>query len=362
MKIPVLESTYFEKLKLKKATTERYASYYNILAKQYPCSNFNKKSERMNNCLNFWNWDKYEKNKIMDLQKVNRCKERFCPNCRSVNLSLAIDNFAPKFRDQVNNGFNPFLLTLTSPNVSAENLELEIRKLFVGFTTLWGWFYKDIGKYGFKDRLITFKSAIRTLEVTYNQKTNMYNPHLHCMIFSDGEETEDHMITNIPWIYRNNSQILVNAATVQLSRFWYLAYNKMNISRLSEVPEAFYNDYGHTGLYNVDLTPINGQKGIYEVFKYTFKDSDISNIHVFETITNALQRKRIRQGYGELYNLKLDFELDSKDKTDDIDNYLELKENPETLVTKRIEALLTTYREYKKISRFKSCKHLDLIQ
>jgi hypothetical protein len=63
-----------------------------------------------------------------------------------------------------------------------------------------------------------------------------------------------------------------------------------------------------------------------------------------------------RQGYGQLYNLKVDDrEIDSDDlPADDISNYLEYKdEEPEVVANKYIKDMIEKYRDYKKISILK---------
>jgi len=90
---------------------------------------------------------------------------------------------------------------------------------------------------------------------------------------------------------------------------------------------------------------------IYEVFKYCFKDLDIRNQEIFRDLYFGLKRKRLRQGYGELYNVKVD---DRDISSDDIKNYLEFKdEEPEVVANKYIEDMTEKYRDYKKISIFK---------
>ena len=64
--------------------------------------------------------------------------------------------------------------------------------------------------------------------------------------------------------------------------------------------------------------------------------------------TFGLTRKRLRQGYGELYNVKVD---DRDISSDDISNYLEFKdEEPEVIANKYIEDMTEKYKDYKKIS------------
>lgn len=76
-------------------------------------------------------------------------------------------------------------------------------------------------------------------------------------------------------------------------------------------------------------------KRIFKVFKYCFKDLDIKNLEIFGILYFGLKRKRLRQGYGELYNVKVD---DRDIESDDISNYLEFKdEKPEVIAHKYIE-------------------------
>jgi len=64
--------------------------------------------------------------------------------------------------------------------------------------------------------------------------------------------------------------------------------------------------------------------------------------------TFGLTRKRLRHGYGELYNVKVD---DRDIDSDDISNYLEFKdEEPEVIANKYIEDMTEKYKDYKKIS------------
>ena len=88
---------------------------------------------------------------------------------------------------------------------------------------------------------------------------------------------------------------------------------------------------------------------IYEVFKFCFKDMDIKNLDIFRDLYFGLKRRRLRQGYGELYNVKVD---DRDFGSDDcIENYLKFKdEEPEIMAHKYIRDMTEKYGDYKKIS------------
>lgn len=88
--------------------------------------------------------------------------------------------------------------------------------------------------------------------------------------------------------------------------------------------------------------------GIFKVFKYCFKDLGIKNQGIFRDLYFGLKRRRLRQGYGELYNLKVD---DRDIESDDIKNYLEFKdEEPEVVDNRYIEDITEKYGDYRKVS------------
>lgn len=99
--------------------------------------------------------------------------------------------------------------------------------------------------------------------------------------------------------------------------------------------------------------------GIVEVLKYTFKDTDIVSYSVFKNLVMALDKKRIRQGYGILYNVKLENETEGEVLS--LEDYLTEEEEAENLLTYEIRELITVYKEYRKISRRKADSELDLI-
>ena len=105
--------------------------------------------------------------------------------------------------------------------------------------------------------------------------------------------------------------------------------------------------------YICDIRELEMPRGIYEFFKYCFKDVDIKNLDIFRDLYFGLKRKRLRQGYGEFYNVKLDGSEFGSD--DCIENYLEFKdESPETLIHQYINDMTEKYGDYRKLSIFKN--------
>ncbi|MPN56655.1 hypothetical protein SDC9_204345 [bioreactor metagenome] len=137
-----------------------------------------------------------------------------------------------------------------------------------------------------------------------------------------------------------------------MMKLWTMCYREIRLS------ECNYNNIELQDCYLCDIREMDSS-GIVEVLKYTFKDTDIASYHVFKTLVMALDNKRIRQGYGILYNLKV--EGDAEGEALLLEEYLEEAEEPEFLLTHEINELITDYKEYRKISRRRSDEEIQLI-
>lgn len=348
----------------KKETNKKYQLYYYSYSKdleQEGLYNYarkvNNRGERLKDCLNYWQWDKYEINKVLDLQKVNRCKNnRFCSNCRTFELSRFIHHFGNIYKEYIYDKYNPYLLTLTVPNVRGEELSETITKLYDSFNRFFKAFNQPIGKgkHGYKDRLITFDGGLRVLEITYNSEKNTFHPHLHCIILS--EEYDKELFRKQyqgEYSYKRKNYNMYSNLDLHLQKIWYMCYNKMRLTKK--------NYYNLTEKYLVDIKELD-QGGIYEVIKYTFKDSDILNSYVFKNLVIALENRRIRQGFGVLKGLKCENVEEGQKQS--IEEYLlmDKKEVPQEISMEDPTALLTpVYKNYRKISRFKSDEFLNSI-
>lgn len=349
---------HFLKLKEKKKIAFKNAQYFYALSSEYHDTNkqiaysLYMRAERILNCLNYWEWDRYKINKVLNLRKVSRCKDIFCPNCRSVNVYKAIINFASAFRRMIAFEYNPYLMTLTVPNIKREDLNSEINKMNKAFIKFWRWLYKPFfknGSYygGYKERLFDAIGAIKVIEVTLQRSDwNYFNLHFHIIVFLEND-FEGNFIKTIDggYQYKTKSYIFYSDADIFIQKLWKMAYDKKDISFFSEASDDWQDNY------ICDIRELEMPNGIYEVFKYCFKDLDIRNQEIFRDLYFGLKRKRLRQGYGELYNVKVD---DMDMPSDCIKNYLEFKdEEPEVMAHKYIEDMTEKYRDYKKLSVFK---------
>lgn len=343
---------------------EQYMKWYYGLSQEFLhakvySDRIKKRGDKIGSCLDLWLWDKYEKNKLLDLQKVNRCmNNRFCPNCKKFDLASTIHNFKGPFNQLLLDGYYPYLLTLTVPNCSGEDLRDTIDKMnnsFRKFFNSLSYELTGVTTKGFSERLIKFDAALKVLEITFNEETNMFHPHFHIMVFSKDYD-ESLFKKTIPgaWSNKKNCQMYNSIMDIHIQKIWKMCFDKI---RMSEKNFSLMSDNWYD-LYMCDIKEMD-DKGIYEVLKYTFKDSDIKSYYVFKNLVLALENKRIRQGYGLLYGLKC--ENENEGDLQSLEDFLEIdkKETPQQLLTKELQTLIKDYHEYKKISRFKAYNEIE---
>ena len=355
-----LDDSFFSSLADEKEKAKNNISFFYTLEDEYKKLNekffaytFHKRAERIQNCLSYWEWYKYEKNKVLELRKVFRCKDLFCPNCRKMGIVKAIIKFIPYFNVMLALHYNPYLMTLTVPNIKGENLSQEIKKMNKAIAKFMRWLskpFKDNGKYygGYSSRLFDVIGAIRVLEVAVQKSDwNYFHVHFHIIAFLNRDNEQD-FFKDIPGGYQNNSQsyIYYSMADISIQKLWKMAYDGIDITEFKNASDDWHDNY------ICDIRPMKDKRGIYEVFKYCFKDIDIKNVEVFKYLCLGLKGKRIRQGYGRLYKLKLDDKdlIDVEVTPDDIKNYLEFKDELPVIVANNFKDNTEKYVDYKKIS------------
>lgn len=185
--------------------------------------------------------------------KGNSCKNRFCPICawkKARKDALALSVMMAYLKQEEKKDF--IFLTLTAPNVPAEELNDEIKHYNHSFKKLME--RKEV-------RSIV-KGYARKLEITYNEERDDYHPHFHVLIavnksyFTD----KDYYISRDRWL-----------------ELWKQVTKNPLITQ-------------------VDVRKVrNGRdEKVYEIAKYSAKDSDyLINQDVFEVFYNALKGKRL---------------------------------------------------------------------
>ena len=196
------------------------------------------------------------------LHKSNLCKNRFCPVCAwrkarkdALGLSLMMQYIKQKEDKQF------IFLTLTTPNVTVEHLEDEIKNYNESFRRL-------SNRKHFKS---IAKGYVRKLEITYNKKRDDYNPHFHVLI-------------------------AVNKS--------YFKDTKSYISQ-KEWIEMWRDVTGNSEITQVHIQKVkqNNNKELYEMAKYSGKDNDyLINQKVFDAFYKALKGKQVLV-YSGLFKL-----------------------------------------------------------
>ncbi len=187
------------------------------------------------------------------LYKSNSCKNRFCPMCAwrkarkdALGLSLMMQYIKQKEDKQF------IFLTLTTPNVMSEYLENEIQTYNYAFQKM------------FKRKKVNSitKGYVRKLEITYNAERDDYHPHFHVLI-------------------------AVNRSYFTDKRYYMSQKEWLNLWR---------DVTGNPDITQVHVQRVkqNNQKELYEMAKYTGKDSDyLSNQKVFDTYYKSLKGKQV---------------------------------------------------------------------
>lgn len=234
----------------KKKKNPRFSSYIEPLVSK-------KLTERIKECGDFLQMLADLSLENSKLHRANFCGNRFCPMCSwrvACKDSLEISILMEHLRKEENKEF--IFLTLTVPNVKAEALESSIKKYNKSFKKLME--RKEVKQ--------IIKGYIRKLEVTYNSdKTSnaydTYHPHFHVVIAIDKSYfTSRNYIKHDRWL-----------------NLWREATGDHTITQV-DVRKAKINDY----------------KEVYELAKYSAKDTDyLINREVFTTFYKALKGKQV---------------------------------------------------------------------
>ena len=187
------------------------------------------------------------------LHKSNLCKNRFCPVCAwrkarkdALGLSLMMQYIKQKEDKQF------IFLTLTTPNVTVEHLESEIKAYNHSFQKM----FKR------KKVISATKGYVRKLEITYNKERDDYNPHFHVLIAVNKSYFTDkrYYISQKEWL-----------------NLW------RDVTGIDEITQV-----------HVQKIKQNNNKELYEMAKYSGKDSDyLVNQKVFDTFYKSLKGKQI---------------------------------------------------------------------
>ncbi|MRU95022.1 replication protein [Staphylococcus aureus] len=187
------------------------------------------------------------------LYKANSCKNRFCPVCawrKARKDALGLSLMMQYIKQQEKKDF--IFLTLTTPNVMSDELENEIKRYNNSFRKLIK--RKKVGS--------VIKGYVRKLEITYNKKRDDYNPHFHVLIAVNKSYFKDtkSYISQKEWL-----------------NLW------RDVTGMPEITQV-----------QVQKIRQNNNKELYEMAKYSGKDSDyLINQKVFDAFYKSLKGKQV---------------------------------------------------------------------
>ena len=278
------------------------------------------------------------------INKANFCKNRFCPMCSwrlACKDSLEITILMEHLRCEEDKEF--IFLTLTTPNVKADSLEEEIRKYNKAFEKL----MKR------KEVKAIVKGYIRKLEVTYQKEKyitkelwkrkkdyykkrglfigdlepnyDTYNPHFHVVIAVNKS-------------YFTNKTIKTYISRERWLELWQLSTGDKSITQV-----------------DVRKAKSNNHKEVYELAKYSAKDSDyLVSRPVFEVFYKALKGKQVLVFSGlfkEAHKMYKLGELDIYKKQSDIEYFYKLYYNWYKNEYENTRCIELTDEEKKKINK-----------
>jgi len=177
-------------------------------------------------------------------------------------------------------------VTLTIPNVNGEDLRDSLKALTQGFTRLW-----RSGKLCGH----AMAGALRAIEVSYNHTRKRrgetpFHPHLHCLIVLDKPVPHAEMVRTIhtgTYDFKRKEEVKLSTLEHSLGERW----------------AATMGAPGESYLVRVRL--VEDTKGLFEVVKYPAKFDSFGDMsdEDFAAYYLAIRGRRLRQGYGTLYNV-----------------------------------------------------------
>lgn len=278
--------------------------HYKRLREEIPWSNIGKKIERIADCNRLWQLDKYEQQKVKDFKRTNLCKDKFCANCKKVKQAARTARYMPVIEPHKEILYH---MVLTLPNVPGDALKSTLKHMVKCFKRLVDYLAGKVKIAGLDFSSWGYRGAVRSLEVTF--RGNSYHPHYHAGLVMDkpiGPKVNENVFS---FDFRNGLpelKRLFSDEEILIQKIWYLLVNKRRVTKKA-IDEL---ELGYSCMIN-KFAP-----GDYaELFKYMTKERDeegeVLGYDNFKTLYNALFRVKQIQGYGCLYRITDEGDLDS---------------------------------------------------
>lgn len=362
-----LDEDRLSKIKRRTRNNDLIASYYNRYAEETGFYNYFQKAKRVDSCCSLFDVDTYRLLQIKDVKRTNLCEDRFCDNCQANRAKKREEKYTP-YLETLSVVYDLYHVVFTIPNVHGELLKNSLNTMFRKFSYLVRLLCGNVKIRNFDFSRFGFKGAIRALEITRNKDDRKLHPHFHCIFvcekglkldkinkFHKNEysfNTKDNGQKNKPKIYYfSDFEIL-------LQKIWRLLVDGFQITK--------ENIDSLTLGYDVYMNNARGK--YHQIFKYAtkglFKSSDNASesYDEFVYLLEALEKRRIIEGYGIFHGFKFDSpeEFDTDKEYERTICYLRGIEEPVRLYEYFETVLSNVKKGFKYISRSSMKKIFDL--
>ena len=167
---------------IKKQNNLKLAARYQMIGKkstELSTDYYTRKYERLEQCSTYLEFRREKSTKKYKLFNTNLCRVRLCPLC-AYKRSLSVYHNTADIIKYINTKYSRskyLFLTLTIKNVPGSELSNAIDNLTRGWQNM------------SKQKRITnvVLGTVRSIEITYNKRSNTYHPHLHVLIHTTND-------------------------------------------------------------------------------------------------------------------------------------------------------------------------------
>lgn len=293
------------------------ADFYDNLAESTVADvnpdSLNKIAERIRHCSSDWDIDWFRLQNTKAIIKTNRCRDKFCLNCQS-SLALAREHkFAPVLND-IAEKKDIYHCIFTIPNCKGTFLRSNIKCMYTSFSYFVRYLNERAKIKNFSFSPFGFSGGIKSLEITYNEESDTYHPHFHCLLCFSKDLVLNKYITNTYSFSKNSDEVIYfSEEEILFQKIWYLLVNgqlnKVINPKTHNLVVAEEFKVNKKNIDNLDLgysvVMNKADRSDYkEVFKYAFKnnfDKDkCLGEEQFRLYRKALRNIRFIQAYGDL--------------------------------------------------------------
>ena len=304
---------------------------------------FKKEAARISQCLEYWDWDTYKPEKIMDLIRVSRCKSKWCANCQGLYAAQISTQISTQMMSQ---NLTAYHLTLTVKNCRVSELESQLKKMSSAFSRLWqGWknLTENQNRKGSKGCL-SLSAAFRSIEITESAKGYLH-PHIHAILATDEPIKKEMLIPRIIGRFDEIRKVqrFLSPIEEMIAAEWARAL------RLDYQPE-------------IKLEPIKPER-IKEALKYPLKPSSISDMSPAKLgkVIAATKKVNMFARFGSFRGIKETDEICESDSLQtENTKIVRLFSKPTVVLTGLYNIESLPYSEYTKIARSKQEKELGI--